>query len=313
MEASLSEYVNFRKASPVRPVDWRWRRAVALFNSKRNPDRFEDDKYVQAAWKFSSLLNKIEDPWEYYAKCLSNQPLADAYEIYTQPEAKIMRWELEARILAQGDIGSISEMSNLSPKCIKWYESLFFNVIDRIKNNSWIMHFAIGKSAFFGASERDLDVMWKLYGYLYGSEKLEWLIYNKADPEVNKWAYNEITSNLLRKNLHSSKIVAPNSWNQLQLLQMHQKEQELAAGTAGAASTGDGNVLDYFMRAMSTVVTTGSNANNKNKLSWIDDDINAAEPRADEAMLIAGGDTSILERLVGTKLPEARADGDTKA
>jgi hypothetical protein len=30
-------------------------------------------------------------------------------------------------------------------------------------------------------------------------------------------------------------------------------------------------------------------------------------------MMIASGDTSILERLVGTKLPEARADGDTKA
>jgi len=41
--------------------------------------------------------------------------------------------------------------------------------------------------------------------------------------------------------------------------------------------------------------------------------VNAAEPRAEEALLIANGDTAILEGLTGTKLPEAAADGDTKA
>ena len=66
------------------------------------------------------------------------------------------------------------------------------------------------------------------------------------------------------------------------------------------------------MEAMSTVVTTGSNSNNKNTLEWVGKDINAAEPRAEEAMLISGGDTTILERLVGTKLPEASADGSAK-
>ena len=67
------------------------------------------------------------------------------------------------------------------------------------------------------------------------------------------------------------------------------------------------------MNAMSTVVTTGSNANSKNTLGWVGQDVNAAEPRADEAMMIANGDTTILESLVGTTLPEAKADGDTRA
>jgi hypothetical protein len=314
MEASISEYVNLRKTSPVRPVDWRWRRANALFDNKKQPDRFNDDKFVQAAWKFARLLNKVENSWEYCIKCLPNEALADAYELYTQPEAKIMRWELEARILARTDIVTITEISGLSAKCIKWYESLFFNVSDRLDNSSWIMNFAIGKGAFFGASERDLDVLWKVYAYLYGPSKLEWLINNRADAEINIWASEEISSNLLRKNLHSSKIVAPNSWNQLQLLQLHQKEQEIASESSSYKSTADnGNILNYVMNAMSTVVTTGSNANNKNTLSWVGQDVNAAEPRADEAMMIANGDTTILESLVGTTLPEAKADGDTRA
>jgi hypothetical protein len=310
MEASLAEYVNLRKSSPTRPTDWRWKRAVALFTSSKNPDRFKDDKFVQAAWKFFSMIDKVEDAWEYCAKCMANQALADAYEVYSRQEAKLLKWELEARILARTDILVISKMTNLSPKCIKWYESLFFNVSDRIDNASWVMHFAIGKNAFLGASERDLDILWKFYGYLYGAEKLDWLIHHRADPETNKWAHSEISANLLRKNLQSSKIVAANSWNQLQLLQLHQKEQEIAADSSSYKGGADsGNVLNYFMEAMSTVVTTGSNSNNKNTLEWVGKDINAAEPRAEEAMLIAGGDTTILERLVGTKLPEASADG----
>ena len=64
------------------------------------------------------------------------------------------------------------------------------------------------------------------------------------------------------------------------------------------------------MEAMSSVITTGSRPNNNDGLRLISEDTNAAEPRAYEASMIANGDTSILDKLHETKLPEAKANGD---
>jgi hypothetical protein len=311
METTATEYSSLRKNSPMRSPDWRWRKATALVSADKRPDRFSDDKIVHAAYKFFKILDKIEDPWEYCSKCIHNQELAEAHEIYTQPEAKMLKWELEARLLARLNAKEISDITGLSKKTVKWYESLFYNVVDRLDNTSWILHFAIGKSVFFGASERDMDILWKLYGYLYGSTKLDWIIHHRADEDANRWAYKEISANMLRKNLQSSKIVAANSWNQLQMLQLHQKEQEISVAAASHDGHGDNkNVLGYFMEAMSSVITTGSRPNNNDGLRLISEDTNAAEPRAYEASMIANGDTSILDKLHETKLPEAKANGD---
>lgn len=311
MEARLSEFVNLRKSSPLRPADWRWKRALTLLSADKKPNRFSEDKFVQAAYKFASMLDDVEESWEYYNKTVFNTALSDAHAIYTQSDAKHLKWELEARILAKEDIDSISEKLCISKKAIKWYESLFFNVLDRISNQSWIIHSAIGKGVFYGASERDLDGIWKYCGYFHGVDKLDWMVLHKNSPEICQWANEEIDVNMLRKTLHSSKIVATNSWNQLQILQMHQKNKELEISSVSASvDTSNSNLLGDFMSAISSVVTTGSQNKESAELSWIANDINAAEPRASEALMIANGDNQVLENLVGIKLPEAKADGN---
>lgn len=311
MEAKASELVNLRKSSPLRPVDWRWRRALILQSMSKEPNRFSDDKFVLAAFKYSKLLDKVEDSWDYVAKNLANEALCDAHQIYSVPDAKLIKWELEARILAKEDINSISSKLCLSTKTIKWYESLFFNVLDRIANQSWIIHAAIGKSLFYGANERDMDVIWKYCGYFFDVEKLDWLVHQKSDSgALVEWAENEIDLNMLRKTYHSSKIVSANSWNQLQLLQMHQKDKEISASTGSLrSSSSDASLLGNFMSAISSVVTTGSQIKDDSELGWVTKSLGAAEPRADEALLIANGNTEVLENLAGITLPEAKADG----
>ena len=311
METSTSELVNYRKSSPLRPVDWRWRKALAMAEAKRTPDRFSEDKLVQAACKFYALIEGVENPWEYYSKHIFNEAISDAYAIYSQSDAKLTKWELEARILAREDIKTISNHMCLTPKCIKWYESLFFNVLDRIDNASWIVHHALGKLVFYGASERDLDAIWKFCGYFHGPDKLNWLLYHTDSQEAREWADKEIDVNMLRKTLHSSKIVATNSWNQLQILQLHQKNKELdISSTVSNTSSSNTNLLGSFMDAISSVVTTGSQLKESKELGWMANDSNAAEPRASEALMIANGNEEVLDNLVGIKLPEAKADGN---
>lgn len=311
MDVIVAELANYRKSSPLRPVDWRWRRALSMVEAKRSPDRFTEDKVVLAAWKFISLMDNIENPWEYVSKCIFNQELADAHAIYSQPEGRLVKWELEARILARETVKVISDRMCLEPKVIKWYEALFFNVLDRIENTSWIVHNAVGKAAFLGATERDLDVIWKLCAYFHGSDKLDWLLHSKDSTEAMEWADREIDANMLRKALHSSKIVSVNSWNQLQILQLHQKNKEMAiAAPSGSTSTSNANILGSFMDAISSVVSTGSQIKDNSAIQWISNDSNAAEPRASEAMMIANGNEEVLDNLVGIKLPEAKADGN---
>jgi hypothetical protein len=311
METVVAELANYRKSSPLRPADWRWRRALAMVEAKRTPDRFSEDKIVMAAWKFISIIDNVENPWEYVSKCIDNPDLSDAYSIYSQPEGRLTKWELEARILAKETVKIIADHMSLSPKVIKWYESLFFNVLDRIDNPSWIVHHAVGKGAFLGSTERDLDIIWKLCGYFHGSEKLDWLLHSKDSQEAIEWAEREIDVNMLRKALHSSKIVSANSWNQMQILQLHQKNKEimLSAPNSGV-STSNNNILGSFMEAISSVVSTGSQVKENSAIEWIANDANAAEPRANEAMLIANGNDEVLDNLVGIKLPEAKADGN---
>lgn len=311
MEASLSEFVNLRKVSPLRPADWRWKRAIGLLAAGKKPNRFNEDRLVQEAYKFAAILDAVEESWEYYSKAVFNTAVSDAHSIYTQSDAKHLKWELEARILARENIHSISKKLCISKKAIKWYESLFFNVLDRIDNQSWVIHSAIGKGVFYGASERDLDGLWKYYGYFHGVDKLDWMVLHKSSPEICRWASQEIDVNMLRKTLHSSKIVATNSWNQLQILQLHQKDKELEISSVSAGTeSNNSNLLGDFMSAISSVVTTGSQNKESAALGWVAGDINAAEPRASEALMIANGDNQVLENLVGIKLPEAKADGN---
>jgi hypothetical protein len=311
MEVVVAELGNYRKSSPLRPVDWRWRRASAIMEAGRTPDRFSEDKLVAAAWKFINLMSDVDSPWEYVTKCIFNQSLADAYAIYSQPDGRLTRWELEARILAREDISTISKHMSLSKKVIKWFESLFFNVSDRLDNASWIVHHAMGKAAFIGATERDLDIIWKLCGYFHGSEKLDWLLHSKDSDEAIAWAEKEIDVNMLRKALQSSKIVSTNSWNQVQILQLHQKNKEITLTAPSISSkASNANILGSFMDAISSVVTTGSQVKENSAIDWIANDSNAAEPRASEALMIANGNEEVLDKLVGIKLPEAKADGN---
>jgi len=311
METATTELANLRKSSPLRPVDWRWRKVLAMAEAKRTPDRFSDDKIVQAACKFYALIDSVENPWEYYSKHMFNESISDAYAVYSQADAKMTKWELEARILAREDVKTIANHMCLTPKCIKWYESLFFNVLDRIDNVSWITHHALGKLVFYGAGERDLDAIWKFCGYFHGSDKLNWLLHHNNSQEAMEWADKEIDVNMLRKTLHSSKIVAVNTWNQLQILQLHQKNKELDISSVSAnASSTNTNLLGSFMDAISSAVSTGSQIKDNKELAWMANDSNAAEPRASEALLIANGNSEVLDNLVGIKLPEAKADGN---
>jgi hypothetical protein len=311
MDTSTAELANYRKSSPLRPADWRWRRALAMVEAKRVPDRFSDDKFVQASYKFASMIDSVDDSWEYYNKHILNEAISDAHAIYSQSDAKLTKWELESRILAREDIGTIAKHMCLTAKCIKWYESLFFNVLDRIDNVSWIVHHAVGKVVFYGAGERDFDAIWKFCGYFHGPDKLNWLLQHTNSQEALEWADKEIDVNMLRKTLHSSRIVAVNSWNQVQLLQLHQKNKELDLNTTAASSeSSNPNLLGSFMNAISSVISTGSQIKENKELSWMSNDVNAAEPRASEAALIANGDEEVLVNLVGIKLPEAKADGN---
>jgi len=51
---------------------------------------------------------------------------------------------------------------------ISLYERIFFNVNEKLKNRDYIMTCVIGPSVHSGLSDRDFDLLWKLFGYLYG-------------------------------------------------------------------------------------------------------------------------------------------------
>ena len=89
--------------------------------------------------------------------------VAQAIDLH-QADPPHLRWAVEARILAGEAFDAIGRKCGLLPEAVEIYERLFFAVVDMLGFDTWVMCQAVGSKAFYGMTENDLDVWWKLLG-----------------------------------------------------------------------------------------------------------------------------------------------------
>lgn len=102
--------------------------------------------------------------------------LAHRIRLETTEYGWLRRSELEARILARDTPEIILDRVQVEPKVADWYEKLFFHVTDRLQSKGWIAHSVMGASYHAGLTERDHDLLWKIFGYCGGPAVLDLVI-----------------------------------------------------------------------------------------------------------------------------------------
>ena len=176
--------------NPCEPLNRRWLRADYVIKNGCPISYQDDDVWVKRAVEFISCLAACSDD-------LDRQRLADAMPAIYQARSlfyadpPLLRWALEARILAREDFETIGRKCALLPEAVDVYEKLFFSVLDRLGADTWVMCNVIGSKVHTGLTEHDLDVLWRLVGYTFGPVMLDAVIHttsNLAWPETAKEA-----------------------------------------------------------------------------------------------------------------------------
>ena len=166
----ISWYMELRPSSFCRRVDWRWRVASRLSQGATVPRSWVDQRIVAARAFQSLLIDANETDLESLSAAAPG--LFAAHSLYRRgPD--LVRFEVEARILAREPFDSIARKCCLTSRAIAAYEALFFNVLDRLDSTSYITHTVIGPKLHYGLKPSDIDVLWKFYGYHGGSHVLD--------------------------------------------------------------------------------------------------------------------------------------------
>lgn len=225
--------LEFRKDNPWRPVNWRWERARARKEGKmRGIPVKNEDPYVLAACKFQQALDRCRDDTDRYFLLEKNPDLYDAYAL-RRPNADgstggATRWAMEARILAGETTAAVAAKLGCSAALVEWYERLFFNVTERRRAADYIMTAVIGPAIYAGTTEREYDILWKVFGYMGGPDVLDSFIHlttrraKVAGPgEVNEYFDNLTRSNVGRKAAVCSQLFQINGFTQESMMNIY--------------------------------------------------------------------------------------------
>jgi hypothetical protein len=184
--------------------------------------------------------------------------LYEAYSIYTANEDPTeTRWELEARLLANETFDSISTKMGIDSDTIRWYEKVFFDVLDRLSSPSLIIHTIIGRAVQAGLAEREYDCLWKLFGYSLGPSVLDALVYkfnnprHTDSPDQLRSAMRDLTKDTVDIKAAITIMGMPVSWQTRELIMTLWKDMiqmELTAGQAGIGT----ETLTQNIHAMTT-------------------------------------------------------------
>ncbi len=169
-----SDFLKLQQTSPLRPVNWRQRLVLRLISGQLVPEDWVDSWTDEAA-RFQRALELCQSDADHH---LLAEQMPDQYRAHQVrvSEPQSMRWEIEARLLAGESCTEIAQHFGIPAAVVEWYERVYFNVSDRLEHRGYIVHIVIGPKLQHGLRPRDVDVIWKIYGYFGGVHVLRHII-----------------------------------------------------------------------------------------------------------------------------------------
>ena len=296
----------FEKFNPFRSPAWRFERVLEMVSRRPTParaSRTDDDKWIRGYRKFLTRIEGRETRDAQMEVCQENPALYYAHLIHHNPD-KDYRLRVQARVLAgETDYEIARKQWGTLPAAITWYRHLFFDIADRMQHKDYIDKVIAGRwddrqSNPDGSITFYQDgMMLRLFAFYGGPIMLDFVIRHMnglgrawKDAECAGWQ-DKGWARSMRNN--SSKLMHTfpfNKWTVMQLFEIHLKliEMEQAAQLAGGGAPTDykRNVEELLKQVPWSIGDRGFKDKTQLELEY---DETAAEPRANETLLLARG------------------------
>lgn len=161
-------------SNPLRPPDWRYRRALELLASHRPASLRNDDLAIRRL--LAHLRSRRRGAGlQVQAACDRRDPaIADAVELFTGGDT--LRVVVEAYLLAAAPPSQIAERTGLLAAGIAAYHACFFDIGDRLARSDFIVRGVILAGGSSSAAAHRPDTAVKLAAYLGGPAALAGLL-----------------------------------------------------------------------------------------------------------------------------------------
>ena len=189
-------------------------------------------KWIKDAIRFQQETANCTTDLERYA--LSERRPALYWSFHLWRNESPMRSTVEALIMAREDDLAVGFRCGMDPKIIEAYQSLFFNVRDRLEHPEVVVKTLCRRATDVGLWEREYDILWKLYAYFYGPEMLQAVSHRFVNPmwvasadTVASAVEADAIGTLKLKAMLAAKTVPVNSQTQMGLIDAFTKFVEV--------------------------------------------------------------------------------------
>jgi len=287
-------------SNPFRPADWMWQRAVEIVDrdgprASRKRDGLKGFKWINKAVSFLRAYQRASEDEAALARLATKRPHIFWAHTAWSSATNVQKHLIEAHLLARTDDFSIAFRCDMDPAVITAYEALFFNVKEKLEHRSYILNCVMGPAIHRGLSEREHDLLWKLYGYFLGPYIVDALESKFANPvwcgtpdAVGASVLDDAVSTLKLKAALAAKTVSVNQGTQLALMEQFTKFVEVERNTDSAGKAQE-QVLDHIHAMMTTLPF--SIGRKKEELFSVTHEFNttAAELTYEETMRVSVG------------------------
>lgn len=227
-----------------RPPNWRWQRITQLVERRGRISQRRDDEWIVEGRKFLTAANRCQTDEEHIDLAYAAPERYEIWALYEGgKQTEQTRGAIEARLLAREDVEEIARKTGYPAKAIELYHHWFFDVRDRLAHPDLITTCVFGKSIQAGLSERDFDLLWKLYGYAGGGELLDMVI-NKFAPagsakRIVAFLQDDFMATLALKGNIAMRTMPISYQTQLEIanlwMRLREMENKDGGGTGGGA------------------------------------------------------------------------------
>jgi len=299
------------RENPLRAPNWRWLRAVQVDSGGPKPSKvidgaegFEWIRRILRLKRRHALA--ANNPAALYTLARIDRNIFWAHSMWADEKAPT-RWAIESYILAGAEDAEIAERVGCDEGVITAYEAAFFNVREKLHNVNYIVNVVLGDAVSRGLSERQYDLLWKLFGYQGGVHVLDAVIgkfTNIHKPrnaeEVSEFFQNSAINSMRHKAAVAALTVPINTHTQLPLLEAYVKYVEIERTTENAEKAQIGIVQNIGAMLTHLPFKVGSKLDSaSDKMVPLDN--KAAELRSEELMILAAGgkldDQQVIEEL----------------
>jgi hypothetical protein len=266
-----------------------------------------------------------------------NPGLYYAYQLHeNESDDHELEFMIQSRLLSGQEPEDISKALGTLPEAVTWYESIFFNVTDRLENHDWIvkhvllpaaarniLHDNLGDDAaqqqarFTLIAKPFLDWSLKWFSYFGGPIICEWMIGGfkrgatvTRQEDIDAFVDEHWSNTIRRRSAQAAGIFEVNKYNVMELFHTHSQIMTLEKSTDSVENkkTDLEHHINHFLGGLPWAVGA-SGRKQLEDLSVGEFDEASAELRADELMLVAASDDiSDFEHLKDVELPHPVAE-----